>query len=587
MIEKRKIPLAFKIFLGFLLVLLLFYLGNIIFYYQFSKVSKLNEKSAQTFFRMSQEKRLIEHLDDIDNHLGLIAASGIGKPGEEREFLQSLFNVVEEKRKKAPSSKISNYLKTDIKDMFIMIDEFWSYLDKRDIANARELIDTKFGSDILVDLKSRMRRISNMENEVKKLDDIEPIMRQAYRLCHINQSEKEIKALWQSIIEKSDLDLRQSEVFELADIMVANLVSWSLAEDESNQSTIDDIKTMRNQIEILRETLFELSSIDRLLMTQILEESTARHEKTGRLVLYTSFIIAIFSLLIAIYLARKIAQPIHTLRKATYRASLGKYDQKLEITTSDEVGGLVEDFNSMMGALGRLDEMKGHFMATVTHDLKSPLNRIKQRMANIEDGMYGEPQDWLLDQLERTYRDIETLLNLVHNHLDLQKIEIGKFNLEKELIEIKDFVRIAVEAHVVSYQAMGVGLYMKLGFDEHPVFLDKEHMTRVLDNLLTNALKYSSRGNTVSILGKINGEFVELRVEDEGQGIPDERKPYVFDRFYQVPGTKVKGTGLGLTITKEIVEAHGGKISVSDNANKGTIFTILIPDTPVVGHGDS
>ncbi len=577
--SRRRIPLALKIFAGFVLVLLLFYLGNIIFYYQFSKVSELNAESAATFFRMSQEKKLIDQLDDLENNLNLLSTSNVGNTGNEREALDEFLAEMELMRSKAPDSKISEYLRNDIAELGRIKDDFWGNLENNDISNARRLIDERLGTSTITDLKSKMRRVSGLEDYIDRLHQIEGLMKQAYRLKRIRQIKLEIGAIWSSIKEQADSDLRGSEAFEIADGMVKRLSVSSVRSDEHG---LPDIQPLIKQIGLLRENLSELSSIDQLLMTQILDESTERYNNTGRLVLYVSIVTALFSLIVAIFLARKIAEPIQTLRKATYRASLGKYDQKLEITTRDEVGGLVEDFNSMMDALGRLDEMKSHFMASVTHDLKSPLNRIKQRMANVEDGIYGDPPQWLYQQLENVFNDVETLQNLVHNHLDLQKIEIGKFTLEKESTPVKAFVRSTVEKHVVSFQAKGVGLYLKLNFPEHEVLIDREHMVRVIDNLLTNALKYSTRGETVSVLGRRKQSYIEIDVADQGPGIDDERKPYIFDRFYQVPGTKVKGTGLGLTITKEIIEAHGGRIEVRDNEVKGTVFTITLPDTPEI-----
>ena len=134
-----------------------------------------------------------------------------------------------------------------------------------------------------------------------------------------------------------------------------------------------------------------------------------------------------------------------------------------------------------------------------------------------------------------------------------------------------------MQKHVVSYQAKGVGLFIKANFDDIPVLFDREHMSRVMDNLLTNSLKYSGRGETVSVLADLKNDMFEIIIADEGPGVPDERKPYIFDKFYQVPGTKVKGTGLGLTITREIVEAHGGKIRVANNNPKGSLFIFTLP----------
>ncbi|MFP4458226.1 MAG: ATP-binding protein [Candidatus Zixiibacteriota bacterium] len=579
----KKIPLAVKIFAGFVAVLALVTIGNIIFYYQFSKVSDINRESANTFYRMSQAKNIREQMDEMITYFRLLTTMDLSSIDEEKQRTAKIVDDLIAKsikaKKKSNDSKLDN-LENAIKDFDDNRKNYYEKLDNQRLKLAYRILNSEILKEQYTYIRSLIKRIPNekISQHEYYVDDLQRLMKQSYYIARIEKPQNMIPHVWDSIYSIRPRGDDAEELFLDIDHQLDTLRLWDIPKMLAKSDNEDSlIAYMIDFIDEIDSTFSILASEERQIMASLISETSYRQKKTGKFIIYGSIAFTLLSLIVAIYLANRIASPLQRLRSATYRASLGKYHQSLEITTRDEIGGLVEDFNSMMEALSRLDEMKSHFMASITHDLKSPLNRIKQRMANIEDGMYGDVPKWLFEQIQLFLKDVDTLFNLVHNHLDIQKIESGKFVLNIQPNEIKPFLRQSVSKHIVSYQAKGVGLYLKIDLDEQSVLFDSEHMSRVFDNLLTNCLKYSTRGDTVRVIASMEKDMIIISISDEGPGIPDSMKPYIFDKFYQVPGEKKKGSGLGLTITKQIIEEHGGWIKVMDNKPKGSKFLFTIP----------
>ena len=172
----------------------------------------------------------------------------------------------------------------------------------------------------------------------------------------------------------------------------------------------------------------------------------------------------------------------------------------------------------------------------------------------------------------------DTLLSLVNNLLDSAKIESGKIELFNEDLDLNDLVKSSVESYVLSATQKNINLEMDLDSSLPTLNLDSSKMTQVLNNLISNGLKYTPEGGNVSVHTSFSGEVVRLVVADTGRGVADENKDSIFDKYKRMKkDDATKGTGLGLTISQGIVNAHGGKIWVEDNEPNGSRFIVELP----------
>jgi signal transduction histidine kinase/tetratricopeptide (TPR) repeat protein len=233
----------------------------------------------------------------------------------------------------------------------------------------------------------------------------------------------------------------------------------------------------------------------------------------------------------------------------------------------------------MMARELELARLKSDFVSTVSHEFKSPLTSIRQLSEMLQSGrVLSETRrkhyyDVILEQSERLSR-------LVSNILDLASIDDKRLRLDFSLVDMKELLtEIVVRAR---QQGGGEEIPIKLDVDDHlPLaFVDPGAITQIMNNLIDNAIKYSGESPNVSITVRIDNDEMVIRVEDEGIGIPQEEIEKVFERFYRVGDEftrKVKGSGLGLALVKELVLAHKGTVRVSSEIGKGSLFTVRLP----------
>jgi two-component system, NtrC family, sensor histidine kinase KinB len=226
--------------------------------------------------------------------------------------------------------------------------------------------------------------------------------------------------------------------------------------------------------------------------------------------------------------------------------------------------------------LRHLDEVKTGLISTVSHELKTPLTSIRLAVHILLHEKLGplSPQQMELlvtarDDSDRLYRVIEDLLDISRIESGQAEIKMQPVNVEKLILEATDKMRPAFRDH-------GVTLNIKVAPDVPQVLADPSRLQLVFDNLLSNALKYTPIGGEVTIKAQLKDSMVRFSVEDTGSGIAPEFLPRVFEKFFRVPGQEQISSGLGLTITKEIVEAHGGAIEVASQPGKGSKFSFTV-----------
>lgn len=281
------------------------------------------------------------------------------------------------------------------------------------------------------------------------------------------------------------------------------------------------------------------------------------------------------SLIVAILLARSVYRPVYQVTQAAKKISQGKYDQRIPVTGPREVKGLAVSFNQMAEQIKRSQQQLRHFVADVSHQLKSPLTSIQGFAQAILDGTAGDDDTRLKaatiinDESTRMRRQVDELL-------ELARMQSGQLKMAREAVDVSELLEQCREIFTV--QAEEKGVLLKVGTENLLTTVgDIDRLEQVFSNLLDNAIKNSPAGGEVNIIGRrIEANSVEIKVVDDGPGIPPEQLPYVFERFYQAGGVRT-GVGLGLAIAKEIVIAHEGTIEANSEPGEGTEFVVILP----------
>ncbi|MBI4425519.1 MAG: HAMP domain-containing histidine kinase [Elusimicrobia bacterium] len=288
----------------------------------------------------------------------------------------------------------------------------------------------------------------------------------------------------------------------------------------------------------------------------------------------------LFSVGLAVYLVR----PLNALMAASRQVASGDFSGRVPEDRGDELGRLAGEFNQMAARLGQLDEMKETFMAQITHDLRAPLSSIVGYTELVVKGYKGPVSPDQAAALETVIKCGRSLAELVNNILDVTQLEAKRMPLNPEPVELAGAVESVLNVLQVRAQEYGVNLDTYLLPELAEVYADPQALARVLTNLVNNALKFTPSGGQVTVKAYrgARNEAV-LAVSDTGIGIPKERLPTIFAKFSQVPETKnkvrpVHGTGLGLTICKQLVEGMGGRIWVESEYQKGTTFCFTLPE---------
>lgn len=230
-----------------------------------------------------------------------------------------------------------------------------------------------------------------------------------------------------------------------------------------------------------------------------------------------------------------------------------------------------------------IERMKREFVAMVSHDLRTPLTSIQMYLSLLGTGVYGNLNDNGLDNLHSADGSINRLINLINDLLDAEKLESGKFEINCFDVSMADVLEDAVMS-VQAYAAQQGVLLDLIPYDSD-VHADGDRLIQVVVNLLSNAVKFSPRESKVTISAVEHSDCVEVRVTDRGRGIPQDQIATIFEKFTQVKkndAKKMRGSGLGLSICKAIVERHGGTIGVNSDEGNGSTFWFKIPRAAIV-----
>ena len=279
----------------------------------------------------------------------------------------------------------------------------------------------------------------------------------------------------------------------------------------------------------------------------------------------------------SIALATRVSRPIGRLAQAASRIAAGHYAERVPVSSDDEIGQLAESFNTMAASLESTERRRLQLVGDVAHELRTPLATIDGYLEGIEDGVI-RPRDatWLLlrgetARLSRMVNDLQELWRAEARQLPLS---LKTVELEPELLAVKE--RFAAQA-----QENGIEIRIVVEPSRPAARADVERLAQIVDNFLSNAIRYSPRGSAVTLSAAREGDGVAVSVTDQGPGLTEEQLERVFERFYRADPSRSRalgGSGIGLAIARALAEAMGGRVEASsEGEGRGATFRLTLP----------
>ena len=333
-----------------------------------------------------------------------------------------------------------------------------------------------------------------------------------------------------------------------------------------------------------KERLTLFSSLDELLDSWNRQIQDKNYEQRQIIRGITVFDVAIFAFVI--YTIRRSLTPLGIISKALSKVKEGIYGEKINYNSKDEIGDLVDKFNMMSTTIlekeeeaRKIDQSKDEFLAMITHELKTPLVPIQGYSDILLSGHLGNLTKEQRERLEVIKSSSRSLLQLITDLLDVQKLELGQLRMKKENTSIGATIEKAIETMLPEANENHVEITHNA--KDIVVFHDQERIVQVLTNLIKNSLKaVSPKTGKIQVFMYDSPQEVRIAVKDNGIGIPPEYLKKIFRKFYQIDSSLTRekgGSGLGLVICKGIVEEHDGKVFVENNSNGGATFSFVIP----------
>jgi len=357
-------------------------------------------------------------------------------------------------------------------------------------------------------------------------------------------------------------------------------VRISILEERALLST--EFNVAKNEMNVQKELLY--NDIDKLLQNWnlIITAQGSEEETIIQLILVVD--IAVFFLVL--FIIRKSLSPLATITQVLSRVKEGEYGEKIEYSGTDEVGQLVQTFNMMSNTIKEKEEeakktdiAKDEFLAMITHELKTPLVPIQGYSDILLGEHLGKLNDKQKERIQIIKSSSESLLAIISDLLDAQKLELGQLSMKQENINIKETIDKAIES--LKPEAEEKNIKINSSVADLKINHDQERIGQVMKNLIKNSLA-ATQPNTgeIEIMMEEMPTEIKISIKDNGIGIQLDKQKELFKKFYQVDATLTRergGSGLGLAICKGIIQSHNGKVSMESIPNQGSTFSFTIP----------
>jgi signal transduction histidine kinase len=296
----------------------------------------------------------------------------------------------------------------------------------------------------------------------------------------------------------------------------------------------------------------------------------------GRYFLWSGLLAIGIALLLTFLLSRRILAPVKALTGAARQFGKGDFSHRVEYKGKGELGELASSFNSMADDLESNERLRRNMVADVAHELRTPLSNLKGYLEAISDGVV-KPDEATIKSLNE---EASSLSRLVEDLQELSLSDAGKLRMIVQPDDISRLIKETITVFQTKAAAKSLTISADLPAALPLVNIDSHRIRQVLYNLLDNAVAHSGKEGRITVTARQQNDKVYISVADIGEGIPAEDLPMIFERFYRVDKSRARatgGSGLGLTIAKRLVEAHGGTIEVKSKPGQGSTFTFSLP----------
>ncbi len=283
--------------------------------------------------------------------------------------------------------------------------------------------------------------------------------------------------------------------------------------------------------------------------------------------------------LVGLYVTRRIVRPLRALTRASHRIAGGSYGQRLDTGAPGEIGELAGAFNIMAETLEQSEELRVQLLADVAHEFRTPLSNLRGYLEGLEDGVFDPRESQAPLQ-----RQVGRLERLVNDLSLLSRVETGNLDLHARPVNANGLLSEAAAEFSPRFAGKGVSLTVQPLDRALLVEADAERTLQVLSNLLANALRFTPAGGQVELVALAERAGVRFEVRDTGPGVPAGQEALLFRRFYRADPARGReggsGSGIGLTLAKQLVERQGGEIGVVSESGKGSTFWFTLPLSP-------
>ncbi len=310
-------------------------------------------------------------------------------------------------------------------------------------------------------------------------------------------------------------------------------------------------------------------------------------ENLNASIIIAAIVVAIIAALFGLWFARRFTRPLEALTAAAEHMKRGNYGQRAPtVNTQDELGTLSQTFNEMadkiesdMNELRRQDQVRRELIANIAHDLATPLTAIQGFSEALADNVITDP-DARQETAQRIGREVQRLRRMVADVRQMTMMESGQIKLDLAPLNLQSLVDETLLVVEPECEQMHISVHNDFSTTTPLVLADSDRITQVLLNLLDNARHYTSSGGTIRIGERVEQGMVIVTVSDTGIGIDPTDLPHIFERFYRADRSRAShtgGSGLGLSIVKAIVNAHGGRVWAESNPGHGTRISFTLP----------
>lgn len=292
------------------------------------------------------------------------------------------------------------------------------------------------------------------------------------------------------------------------------------------------------------------------------------------------------AMILGFFLSSTVTERVNLLKGAAQKLAQGELQTRVPVSGRDEVSALAVTFNQMAEQLQTADQkqkelenLRRDLIAWVGHDLQTPLTSMRAILEALSDGVVEDPE-MVKRYLLTAQRDVMSLSALIDDLFQMSQLDTGGFPLQRSTASLSDLVSDTLESFSHLAMQQEIKLEGQVASNVDPIFMDTQAIGRVLNNLISNALRHTPSGGEIKVNARRTGSGVEVTVSDTGEGIRPQDIPHIFERFYRGEKSRNRGTGgagLGLAIARSIIQAHGGDIQVESKLGQGTRFTFHIP----------